>query len=612
MGNWVKLPHYLFPVNITPRIFPENEALLADARAKKKAKTQERRRQTELDEEEDLLVEHDRDSEELIRAREAANKFKAEAEKLRAEVEHLKAAAARSPTPEPDPIARPNMTGLKPDHFRVAIGLRPGRKHRKDHYRYLEIRTSARDVLAKVGLDEEENLSHQDKTRVGRVYGLLEEAIPEIRPCVGSWGAEWLLKEAFNNRHDHYKNKKKRAAGGDKNKHAGKQRKTDGKEDVPAEPPTLTQPSNKALASSKSKGKAPAPTAGPTSDDEAPVRLPSKSKASRPRIESEPESEPEPAPEPNTNDAPVARPTAEDEEREEQIRQIQKESVARQKRLDELMKSQEDARAALEAHERKQVRLDEETARIRAQADVLKAQTASIKAMARASATKHQQALGGNPPLPRRSSSTMFVELRRSAPSSAARSPSSPGRRDSPSAAALPAPSPPSVPANPAAPTTSANTSAVVNTPSKNAPASRPSTQHAPASRTSPRKGPASTATADANVGIVGTDSSRPLTESLVRPSAPASSHTPAPSPLRVIDAPRTSVAEPTRASTAVPARTPVASPLHPPADNPSGKNNASAANDKPTSGKHSASAPCRGRGRARRGESTSSPAVSR
>ncbi|KAG8684840.1 hypothetical protein FRC09_015118, partial [Ceratobasidium sp. 395] len=192
----------------------ENDVAEQEAREQKRREKAARQKLRLEIEEEDLLVEHDNESPREARLREKARTLAALSEDLRDQLEHTREllAAMRQDrdqdAPDPPPIERPeHMSDLSVTEFRELIGLPAKSGNELTDERWLAIRATARDFVAKSRFDMSRSITLQDAGRYGTIVSVLRDLVPEIQPCVFNWGAEFLIDGAFTHRREYSKRK---------------------------------------------------------------------------------------------------------------------------------------------------------------------------------------------------------------------------------------------------------------------------------------------------------------------------------------------------------------------------------------------------------------------
>ncbi|KAG8785448.1 hypothetical protein FRC12_017560 [Ceratobasidium sp. 428] len=191
----------------------ENDVAEQEAREQKRREKAARQKLRLEIEEEDLLVEHDNESPREARLREKARTLAALSEDLRDQLEHTREllAAMRQDrdqdAPDPPPIERPeHMSDLTVAEFRELIGLPAKSGNELTDERWLAIRATARDFVAKSRFDMTRSITLQDAGRYGTIVSL-RDLVPEIQPCVFNWGAEFLIDGAFSHRREYRQRK---------------------------------------------------------------------------------------------------------------------------------------------------------------------------------------------------------------------------------------------------------------------------------------------------------------------------------------------------------------------------------------------------------------------
>ncbi|KAG9086638.1 hypothetical protein FS749_003507 [Ceratobasidium sp. UAMH 11750] len=218
----------------------ENDAEVARERAEKKRAVQERRRERAEEEDEDMFVEQDNETEREARLRELAVEAQARNDELQAQLSQMRAmiqnrerhdaqstpgasgsgarsapstsSASRSANrerggPAAKSIRAPNnLTKVTMGQIRGYLGLT------NNTPRWLEIRALVRDFICMAALDFGESWSRQDPVRLGNLYSLMIERIPEFRRFTNNWAAELMVQDIFNHRRT-YMVKKQKAAG---------------------------------------------------------------------------------------------------------------------------------------------------------------------------------------------------------------------------------------------------------------------------------------------------------------------------------------------------------------------------------------------------------------
>ncbi|QRV99194.1 hypothetical protein RhiJN_27213 [Ceratobasidium sp. AG-Ba] len=109
---------------------------------------------------------------------------------------HATTAAAPAPAPAPVPVPAPGSIG-PPDRLSKVtmsqicqhLGLA------KDTTRWFEIRAHVHDFMAMAALNLDEPWKHQNKTRLGNLYELILQRIPEFARLLNNWAAE-IIEEA--------------------------------------------------------------------------------------------------------------------------------------------------------------------------------------------------------------------------------------------------------------------------------------------------------------------------------------------------------------------------------------------------------------------------------
>ncbi|KAF8601081.1 hypothetical protein BDV93DRAFT_558765 [Ceratobasidium sp. AG-I] len=69
--------------------------------------------------------------------------------------------------------------------------------------RWYDIRAIIRDLMIKGETNTAYPWKQQDKTKLGTLYGLVRDSVPELQTFANNWGAEFLVQETFNHQRGH-------------------------------------------------------------------------------------------------------------------------------------------------------------------------------------------------------------------------------------------------------------------------------------------------------------------------------------------------------------------------------------------------------------------------
>ncbi|QRV80886.1 hypothetical protein RhiJN_08901 [Ceratobasidium sp. AG-Ba] len=107
------------------------------------------------------------------------------------------------PMPAPGSVAPPErLSDVTMTKIRQDLGLAD------DTTRWFEIRAHVRDFMAMAALNLDEPWKHQNKTRLGNLYELILQRIPEFGRFLNNWAAEIIVRDVFNHRRT-FRNSKK-------------------------------------------------------------------------------------------------------------------------------------------------------------------------------------------------------------------------------------------------------------------------------------------------------------------------------------------------------------------------------------------------------------------
>ncbi|KAG8722552.1 translational elongation factor EF-1 alpha [Ceratobasidium sp. 394] len=206
------------------------QAAIVKARADKKQGQVARRQQRKDQNDEDLLVEQEQETERERLLREKALALSKLSADLQRQLDCTRAQLLEkqaSTVDPPPPIPRPKrLTGFEIPEFRDLTGLSAGTGDLDIDDRWLAILAIVRDLIAKSDFDMGFPIGKQDAGKFGTATTVIYDLIPELQPCVNNWGAEYLLKSRFTHRRGHLMDKarKRRVAKERQGEGKGKQR----------------------------------------------------------------------------------------------------------------------------------------------------------------------------------------------------------------------------------------------------------------------------------------------------------------------------------------------------------------------------------------------------
>ncbi|KAJ7162022.1 hypothetical protein C8R46DRAFT_1037315 [Mycena filopes] len=167
-----------------------NKAAQSKALRDKKSKAARRRVLRERQNESNLVVEQEEDSE-------VVKELRAALARTRGERDAAEAASARPPPPSGPPsrsIARPsNMSKVTVTDIRDHLDLGGS----ENDQAWSSLRTSIRRFMNAGMLEMEQGWKAQDTRRLIKVYDAIEEAHPDLERFRGQWATAFLVHESF-------------------------------------------------------------------------------------------------------------------------------------------------------------------------------------------------------------------------------------------------------------------------------------------------------------------------------------------------------------------------------------------------------------------------------